>query len=80
VKLKTVSLFTMLFSLLCLAAFLAGRPPLAASGAVHPVAAQHPDTREQNARRTAARGHVDKKQLRLATATAGYGTMMREGS
>jgi hypothetical protein len=31
-KLKTVSRITMLFALLCLGAFLAGRPPVAASG------------------------------------------------
>jgi hypothetical protein len=32
VKLKTVSLWTMLFALLCLGAFVAGRPPLSAAG------------------------------------------------
>jgi hypothetical protein len=32
VKLKTVSAFTMLFALACLAAFMAGRPPVSAAG------------------------------------------------
>lgn len=32
VKLKTVSMWTMLFALLCLAAFVAGRPPVSAAG------------------------------------------------
>ncbi len=32
VKLKTVSAFTMLFALTCLAAFVAGRPPVSAAG------------------------------------------------
>ena len=32
VKLKTVSAFTMLFALACLAAFVAGRPPVSAAG------------------------------------------------
>lgn len=32
VKLKTVSMFTLIFALLCVAAFAAGRPPVAAEG------------------------------------------------
>ncbi len=32
VKLKTVSAFTMLFALICLAAFIAARPPVSAAG------------------------------------------------
>ena len=32
VRLKTVSAFTMLFALACLAAFMAGRPPVSAAG------------------------------------------------
>ena len=34
VKLKTVSLWTMLFALACLGAFIAGRPPASAAGLV----------------------------------------------
>lgn len=40
VKLKTVSNFTMIFALLCLAAFAAGRPPVSAAGS--PVADKGP--------------------------------------
>jgi len=34
IKLKTVSVLTMLFALACLAAFMAGRPPISAAGPV----------------------------------------------
>ncbi len=44
VKLKTVSAFTMLFALSCLAAFMAGRPPVSAAGPCQSTAFQQKQT------------------------------------
>jgi hypothetical protein len=74
VKLSTVSLATFLFSLLCLGAFWAGRPPLIAAHLDSTHAASHARTIAKPKR---ILGGSDK---RLANATAAYGTMMREGS
>jgi len=58
VKLKTVSRFTMLFALICLGAFWAGRPPVAAdahfeatAGRPKRVGAARPELRDNDARR-----------------------------
>jgi len=58
VKLKTVSRLTLLFALLCLGAFMAGRPPVAAdghfafeAGKAKPARAVRERLRNDNARR-----------------------------
>jgi hypothetical protein len=83
VKLKTVSLLTMLFSLLCLGAFLAGRPPLIAARLDSGNAETH-SRATPKAKKTSAHGRAERR-LKLATAatnygTLSYGTMMRGGS
>jgi len=47
VKLKTVSAFTMLFALACLAAFMAGRPPVSAAGSAPDRAALQKNVNER---------------------------------
>ena len=50
VKLKTVSAFTMIFALTCLAAFMAGRPPVTAAAPAQSAAFQHKQTSPQRLR------------------------------
>ena len=68
----------MLFSLLCLGAFLAGRPPLAAARLDASSVDVHPRTGLKT-KTTSARGHTHKRS-KLAMTADGYGTMMRGGS
>jgi hypothetical protein len=78
VKLRTVSLLTMLFSLLCLGAFLAGRPPLAAARLDAGSAETHPHAGLKT-KRASAHGRANKR-VKLATAATSYGTMIRGAS
>ena len=55
VKLKTVSAFTMLFALICLAAFMAGRPPVSAAGRGEGTAFLHKQENLQQLRHDDAR-------------------------
>jgi hypothetical protein len=55
VKLKTVSAFTMLFALICLAAFMAGRPPISAAGAAQSAAFRERHGNPQSLRHDDAR-------------------------
>jgi hypothetical protein len=55
VKLKTVSAFTMLFALACLAAFVAGRPPVSAAGPAESAAFQQKQMNPQRLRHDDAR-------------------------
>lgn len=81
IKLKTVSLFTMLFGLLCLGAFLAGRPPLLAR--LNGDAAGVSSRPVLKMKKLNVHSRADKK-VRLTAATASYGTRygmtMRGGS
>jgi hypothetical protein len=71
VKLKTVSLLTMLFSLLCLGAFLAGRPPVSAAR-LNPGNAGAQSQLTHKATKAAARIHANKRS-KATTATVRYG-------
>jgi hypothetical protein len=55
VKLKTVSAFTMFFALSCLAAFMAGRPPVSAAASMRSTAQAHMETNQQRLRHDNAR-------------------------
>jgi hypothetical protein len=55
VKLKTVSAFTMLFALACLAAFMAGRPPVSAADPAQGAAFQQKEASPQRLRHDDAR-------------------------
>jgi hypothetical protein len=76
-KMKTVSLATMLFSLLCLGAFLAGRPPLAASRIATSFIGAHAGAPKSD--KAIARVH-GKRKTKLAMNPAAYGTIIRGGS
>lgn len=81
IKLKTVSLFTMLFGLLCLGAFLAGRPPLLARLSGN--AAGIPSRPALKMKKLNVHNRADKKvRLTAVTASDGtrYGMTMRGGS
>lgn len=55
VKLKTVSAITMLFALACLAAFMAGRPPVSAAGPIRSTSQIDTRTNQQRLRHDDAR-------------------------
>ena len=82
VKLRTVSAFTMLFSLACLAAFMAGRPPLSAADAVAELAPKRVAVQKlanMDAARACARKPASARTSRHDDSRSFLGRVLRQG-